>query len=285
MRAIIQLAARPCRQGRGGEGWTTRARLASRYGRPAGAGRFARFGFTLLELLVVIAIIAILAAMLLPALARAKERGRRTVCKSNMHQVGLAALLYAADNRERFPNELLSVGFYHACWINALTYNYFNNQVQVHTNCLTCPDKNRSGNWIEFQGTDVRVGFFCLWGQPTALDTRLRDHYYGMTPAPYDSPQKTTDQSPYMTLLADVIETGNSVVGNEVQATSVPHTPAGPKVSGDYQTIDPLKFGSEGGNVGGVDGSVAWRKQILMLPRYAVLNTDGQGDNGYIGYW
>jgi prepilin-type N-terminal cleavage/methylation domain-containing protein/prepilin-type processing-associated H-X9-DG protein len=63
----------------------------------------AKPGFTLIELLVVIAIIAILAALLLPALARAKEAGKKTQCLSNLHNMGLAMIMYADDHEGLIP--------------------------------------------------------------------------------------------------------------------------------------------------------------------------------------
>src|SRR6266571_3314454 len=62
-----------------------------------------RAGFSAIELMAVIAILALLAALLLPALAKAREQGRSSVCRNNMRQIGLAMTLYADDNSDYLP--------------------------------------------------------------------------------------------------------------------------------------------------------------------------------------
>jgi prepilin-type N-terminal cleavage/methylation domain-containing protein len=91
-------------------------------------------GFTLIELLVVIAIIAILAAMLLPALARAKESGRRTVCIGNLKQLELALKIYSDDNRSLHPPVSGN-----PAWPAKLLDTYRN------TNLLACPTDLQRG--------------------------------------------------------------------------------------------------------------------------------------------
>jgi prepilin-type N-terminal cleavage/methylation domain-containing protein len=67
-------------------------------------------GFTLIELLVVIGIIAILFGILMPALQQARERGRRTVCLNNLHQIHLVMTMYADDNEGKLPTRLEKSG-------------------------------------------------------------------------------------------------------------------------------------------------------------------------------
>lgn len=119
-------------------------------------------GFTLVELIVVMAIIAILASLLFPALAQAKEKANRTICATNLRQIGMATLMYLSDYRDFFPtaNDLgneQEEGYEWVDWnprrnARPKEQKFLEGGIlpyiqRFSTNLFTCPSDKKLSNW------------------------------------------------------------------------------------------------------------------------------------------
>jgi prepilin-type N-terminal cleavage/methylation domain-containing protein len=213
--------------------------------------------FTLIELLVVIAIIAILMAMLLPALVTAKEKVRRTACRSALKQLGLALTLYGGENRDRLPTGIRDDGGEHTIWVGTNTFNDIRDYSR--TNMSACP--SLAGTFQYYQSPyGWVIGYSYNAGHTTP--------WTGAAGPPWISPNKLTE-GPHLILACDLNQWSSTDLwviaphcnGGAARQNGVPFVHVNtPTTSTDA--------GARGGNELFLDGSASW-KNISLMTNYS----------------
>lgn len=219
-------------------------------------------GFTLIELLVVIAIIAILAAMLLPALSKAKERAWRAACMSNVRQIGIASLVYAGDNHDFLPEDVLSGDWPHDMTIKNV--DLFQAAGLPDRKVFYCPGtlaivRGDDTHWWDFTSTRRVLGYG-FFNKRSPTDNRVGINgcfFIGKT-------TQTNRPSECAWVVDDTMSLTQTAPYNFV----VPSANVPASFGGAYLPAHRDGKLPAGGNLLFLDGHAGWSQWVAMLPRY-----------------